>query len=70
MRARDDQLPSEFALHDGVTEIARVKAARGSPERPMDAEALATKVSALTGDAAARLDPDEPARALLTRFGL
>ena len=70
VRARDDQLPSEFALHDGEREIARVKAARGSPERPMDAEALAAKVEGLTGEAATQLDPDEPAEHLLARFGL
>ena len=40
-------------LHAGEDEIARVKAALGSPEKPMDSEALAEKVRGLTGGAAA-----------------
>jgi 2-methylcitrate dehydratase PrpD len=41
---------SELALLAGGTELARVHAARGSPERPMSAEQLAAKVGALAGD--------------------
>ena len=36
IRTERDQLESEFVLHDGWEEIARVKAALGSPQRPMD----------------------------------
>jgi hypothetical protein len=34
----------------------------------MDEEALADKVRGLTGEQPSRLDPDEPARELLSRF--
>jgi 2-methylcitrate dehydratase PrpD len=61
IRTDQDQLESEFVLHDGQSEIARVKAALGSPQRPMDAEALAEKVRGLTGEAPSGLRPDEPA---------
>jgi 2-methylcitrate dehydratase PrpD len=44
---------SEFALVAGDDELVRVRAARGSPERPLDAEQLAAKVRGLAGD---RLD--------------
>jgi 2-methylcitrate dehydratase PrpD len=51
---------SEFALLAGTDELARVRAARGSPERPLDAEQLAAKVRGLAGG---RLDGalDDPA---------
>jgi 2-methylcitrate dehydratase PrpD len=68
IRSERDQLPSEFALYDGQSEIARIEAALGSPQRPMDAHALAEKVRNLTGEGPSRLDPDEPARQLLSRF--
>ena len=68
IRSERDQLPSEFALYDGQSEIARVEAALGSPQRPMDAHALAEKVRGLTGEQPGGLDPDEPARQLLSRF--
>jgi 2-methylcitrate dehydratase PrpD len=44
---------SEFALLAGDEELARVDAARGSPEHPLGAEALRAKVRDLAGD---RLD--------------
>jgi 2-methylcitrate dehydratase PrpD len=68
IRSERDQLESEFALYDGGSEIARIEAALGSPQRPMDEEALAEKVRGLTGEPPSRLDPDEPARELLSRF--
>ena len=68
IRSEPDQLESEFALYDGGSEIARIEAALGSPQRPMDEEALADKVRGLTGEQPSRLDPDEPARELLSRF--
>jgi 2-methylcitrate dehydratase PrpD len=68
IRSERDQLESEFALYDGGGEIARIEAALGSPQRPMDAHALAEKVRGLTGEQPSRLDPDEPARELLSRF--
>ena len=53
---------SEFALLAGDEELARVDAARGSPEHPLAAEALRAKVRDLAGD---RLDGvlDDPASA-------
>ena len=68
IRSERDQLESEFALYDGGSEIARIEAALGSPQRPMDEKALADKVRGLTGEEPSRLDPDEPARELLSRF--
>ena len=61
IRTERGQLESEFVLHTGGTEIARVKAALGSPQKPMDPEALAEKVRGLTGQAPQRLDLDAPA---------
>ena len=53
---------SEFALLAGDEELARVDAARGSPEHPLGAEALRAKVRDLAGE---RLDGvlDDPAAA-------
>jgi 2-methylcitrate dehydratase PrpD len=65
-----DQLESEFVLYEGRTEIARTRAARGSPEKPMDADALTAKVRGLTGREPGRLDLGESARQLLSRFRL
>ena len=42
-------LESEFVLHDGGGEVARVKAALGSPDNPMDADALRAKAERLGG---------------------
>jgi 2-methylcitrate dehydratase PrpD len=65
-------LESEFVLHEGDEELARVKAALGSPARPMDAKALRAKVERLGGpELAAALDElDRPAGELLERAGL
>jgi 2-methylcitrate dehydratase PrpD len=63
-----DQLESEFVLHNGDQELARVKAALGSPQRPMDEETLADKVRGLTGEPPSRLDPGAPAQQLLDRL--
>jgi 2-methylcitrate dehydratase PrpD len=62
---------SEFALLAGETELARVDAARGSPEHPLSVEQLAAKVRGLAG---ARLDgalddPGVPAAELLAVLG-
>jgi hypothetical protein len=54
-------------LHDGREEVARVKAALGSPANPMDADALNAKVERLAGKelAAALDDLGRPAADLL-----
>jgi 2-methylcitrate dehydratase PrpD len=70
VRTDRDQLESEFVLCDGRTEVARVEAALGSPQRPMDAAALAEKVRGLTGEALDALDRNELADQLLSRLGL
>jgi 2-methylcitrate dehydratase PrpD len=53
IRTDDALQESEFALLAGDEELARVDAARGSPEHPLGAEALRAKVRDLAGD---RLD--------------
>jgi 2-methylcitrate dehydratase PrpD len=60
-------LESEFVLNDGNEEVARVRAALGSPANPMDATALDSKVERLAGAelAGALDDLDRPARDLL-----
>jgi 2-methylcitrate dehydratase PrpD len=65
-------LESEFVLHDDGEEIARVKAALGSPERPMDVSDLRTKVERLAGRelAGALDDLERPAAELLALAGL
>jgi 2-methylcitrate dehydratase PrpD len=65
-------LESEFVLTDGQEEIARVKAALGSPDNPMDAEALRAKVERLAGPelTGALDDLDRPAADLLDLAGL
>jgi 2-methylcitrate dehydratase PrpD len=63
---------SEFVLHGGGEELARIEAALGSPDRPMDAAALRAKVEGLAGPelAAALDDPRRPAAELLALAGL
>jgi 2-methylcitrate dehydratase PrpD len=63
---------SEFVLYGGGEELARVEAALGSPDRPMDAAALRAKVEGLAGPelAAALDDPRRPAAELLALAGL
>jgi 2-methylcitrate dehydratase PrpD len=65
-------LESEFVLSDGNQEVARVKAALGSPAQPMDAGALRAKVEDLAGPrlAGALDDLDRPAADLLELAGL
>jgi 2-methylcitrate dehydratase PrpD len=65
-------LQSEARLSAGGEEIARVEAALGSPQRPMDTDALSAKVVDLAGD---RLDGvlddlDRPAAAVARQGGL
>jgi 2-methylcitrate dehydratase PrpD len=65
-------LESEFVLDDGSREIARVRAALGSPAKPMDALALRAKVEDLAGPelAGALDDLGRPAADLLALAGL
>ena len=60
-------LESESVLVGGGRELGRVKAALGSPARPMEEQALAAKVSSLSGDRLEGVldDPRRPARELL-----
>jgi 2-methylcitrate dehydratase PrpD len=59
---------SEFALLAGDEELARVDAARGSPQHPLPPEARAAKVRDLAGDRFDDLAGDEPAAELITRL--
>jgi hypothetical protein len=64
---------SEFVLHGrGGEELVRVTAALGSPEQPMDADALRAKVEGLGGaELATSLDDlNRPAADLLALAGL
>jgi 2-methylcitrate dehydratase PrpD len=66
-------LESEAVLLDGAGgELARVKAALGSPERPLDEAGLERKVRELSGDrlAGALDDPERPAAEVLALAGL
>jgi 2-methylcitrate dehydratase PrpD len=65
-------LESEFVLNDGDEEVARVRAALGSPANPMDAAALRAKVERLAGPELAAVldDHDRPAADLLALAGL
>ncbi len=65
-------LESEFVLTNGGDELARVKAALGSPQQPMDADALRLKAERLGGAelAAALDDLGRPAADLLELAGL
>ena len=56
-------LESEARLSSGGAELVRVEAALGSPEQPMDGEALGAKVRDLTGDRLEGVldEPDRPA---------
>jgi 2-methylcitrate dehydratase PrpD len=66
-------LESEFVLRDARgDELIRVEAALGSPQHPMDPDALRAKVERLAGpDLATALDdPERPAAELLELAGL
>jgi 2-methylcitrate dehydratase PrpD len=72
VRTDPSLLESEARLSAGGQEIARVEAAVGSPQRPMDTGALTAKVADLAGN---RLDgvlddPDRPAAAVARLSGL
>ena len=65
----DDALEeSEFALLAGDEELARVDAARGSPQHPLSPDELRAKVHALAGDRFDDLADDEPAAELIARI--
>jgi 2-methylcitrate dehydratase PrpD len=65
-------LESEFVITNGHDELARVRAALGSPDQPMDADALRRKAERLGGpELAAGLDElERPASELLALAGL
>jgi 2-methylcitrate dehydratase PrpD/predicted RNA-binding protein with PIN domain len=65
-------LESECVLEVDGDDVARVEAALGSPQRPMDAEALREKVVGLAGEGLADAldDLDRPAAELLELAGL
>ena len=79
MRARGIEVRADRGLRESEAvlldaegeELARVGAARGSPERPLDEAALAAKVRSLAGDAleGALDDPTRPASELLALTG-
>jgi 2-methylcitrate dehydratase PrpD len=73
VRTDRELLESEAVLLDGAgAELARVKAALGSPERPLDEAGLERKVRELSGDrlAGALDDPERPAADVLALVGL
>jgi 2-methylcitrate dehydratase PrpD len=72
VRSDASLLESEFVLNHGDEEVARVRAALGSPAKPMDAGALRSKVERLAGAemAGALDDLGRPAGDLLALAGL
>jgi 2-methylcitrate dehydratase PrpD len=68
VRTDDALQESEFALLAGGEELARVDAARGSPQHPLSPEALRAKVHDLAGDRFDELADDEPAAKLIARI--
>jgi 2-methylcitrate dehydratase PrpD len=68
VRADASLAESEFVLESRGDELARVEAARGSPQRPLDAVALRAKVNDLGGPALD--DLDKPAAEVLAEAGL
>jgi 2-methylcitrate dehydratase PrpD len=72
VRADAALLESEFVLSGGREELARVKAALGSPQQPMDAAALSEKVELLAGAEFTSVldDPHRPAADVLAVAGL
>ena len=72
VRADPSLLESECVLSDGDEELARVRAALGSPEKPMDGGTLRAKVEKLAGAelSDALYDLDRPAADLLALAGL
>jgi 2-methylcitrate dehydratase PrpD len=72
VRSDPGLLESECVLSEGGREIARVEAALGSPQRPMDTGALREKVAGLAGPSLADAldDLERPAAELLELAGL
>jgi hypothetical protein len=72
VRADGSLLESECVLVSDGREVARVEAALGSPQRPMDARALREKVAGLAGErlVEALEDLERPAEELLELAGL
>jgi 2-methylcitrate dehydratase PrpD len=68
VRTDDALQESEFALLAGDEELARVDAARGSPQHPLSASELQDKVHDLAGDRFDELADDEPAAELIARI--
>jgi 2-methylcitrate dehydratase PrpD len=68
VRTDDALQESEFALLAGDEELARVDAARGSPQHPLSPEELRAKVHDLAGDRFDELADDEPAAELIARI--
>ncbi len=68
VRSDDALRESEFALLAGDEELARVDAARGSPQHPLAREELQAKVHDLAGDRFDELADDEPAAELIARI--
>jgi len=68
VRTDDALQESEFALLAGDEELARVDAARGSPQHPLSPGELQAKVHALAGDRYDDLADDEPAAELIARI--
>jgi 2-methylcitrate dehydratase PrpD len=68
VRTDDALQESEFALLAGDEELARVDAARGSPQHPLSAGELQAKVHDLAGDRFDELADDEPAAELIARI--
>jgi 2-methylcitrate dehydratase PrpD len=69
----DPQLAeSEFVLHAGDEELARVEAALGSPQRPLDAAALTAKVEGLAGGGLSEVlaEAERPAAGVMEAAGL
>jgi 2-methylcitrate dehydratase PrpD len=72
VRTDGSLLESECVLASDGREVARVEAALGSPQRPMDARALREKVAGLAGErlVEALEDLERPAEELLELAGL
>ena len=68
VRTDDALQESEFALLAGDEELARVDAARGSPQHPLCPSELQDKVHDLAGDRFDDLADDEPAAELISRI--
>jgi 2-methylcitrate dehydratase PrpD len=72
VRVDDTSGEWEARIEAGGEEVARVQAALGSPQRPLDAARLAAKISDLAGDRLDGIldDPERPAAEVLGAAGL